>query len=251
MRKILYFLLSAIFLAAGSAAFGADFWENKPYETWSQKECNKLLTDSPWVEDFTKVAEGIQLSAGASDDGQQFSIKYQFQFRSALPVRQAIVRQMQLAQKYDTLAPEQKQQFDQSAKAFLSADFSDAVVIYVTYQSNSQSKTMELHKHWQTQTMDLLKNNVFLRNPRGEQMALAKFIAPQGAERSFQFIFPRQKDGKPFITPEDKSLQLEFSYPVVVKPGGSESDPNDKLGDGRGFLEFKPKKMLFKGNLTY
>ncbi len=85
-----------------------------------------MLTDSPWVEDLTLVAEGIQLSAGASDDGQQFSIKYQVQFRSALPVRQAMVRQMQLAQKYDTLGPEQKQQFDQSAKSFLSADFSDA-----------------------------------------------------------------------------------------------------------------------------
>jgi hypothetical protein len=251
MRKVLYFVLSAIFLAAGSAAFGADFWESKPYDTWSQKECSKLLTDSPWVEDFTKVAEGLQLSTGASDDGQQFSIQYQFQFRSALPVRQAMVRQMQLAQKYDTLGPEQKQQFDQSAKSFLSADFSDVVVVYVTYKSNSQSKTMEIHKHWQTQTMDLLKNNVFLRNSRGEQVALAKFIAPQGAERSFQFIFPREINGKPFIAFEDKSLQLQFSYPIIVKPGGSESNPNDKLGDGNGFLEFKPKKMIFQGNIAY
>ena len=99
--------------------------------------------------------------------------------------------------------------------------------------------------------MDLLKNTVFLRNSKGEQVALAKFIAPQGAERSFQFIFPRQINGKPFITPEDKSLQLEFSYPVIVKPGGSENNPNDKLGNGKGFLEFKPKKMVFQGNLAY
>ena len=141
MRKILYFALSAIFLAAGSAAFGADFWENKQYDKWSQKECNKLLTDSPWVEDFTLIAEGIQQSTSASDDGQQFSIKYQIQFRSALPVRQALVRQMQIAQKYDTLGPEQKQQFDQSAKSFLSADFSDAVIVYVTYKSNSQDQS--------------------------------------------------------------------------------------------------------------
>ena len=53
MRKILYFALSAIFLAASSAAFGADFWENKPYDKWSQKECSKLLEDSPWAQDFT------------------------------------------------------------------------------------------------------------------------------------------------------------------------------------------------------
>jgi hypothetical protein len=240
MRKVLYFALSAIFLAAGSAAFGADFWENKPYDTWSQKECNKLLTDSPWAsDDLTLIAEGIN-QATTGDDGLQLTLKYQVQFRSALPVRQAVVRQMQLAQKYDTLAPEQKQQFDQSANTFLSADFSDVVVVYVTYQLNSQDKSRQIDRHWQTQTMDLLKNTVFLRNPRGEQVALAKFIAPQGAERSFQFIFPREIDGKPFITHEDKSLQLEFSYPVI-----------SGLGNGRGFLEFKPKKMIFQGNVAY
>ena len=239
MRKVFYFVLSAIFLAAGSAAFGADFWENKTYDTWSQKECNKLLTDSPWVEDLPLIAEGISQST-TGDDGQQLTINYQIQFRSALPVRQAVVRQMQLAQKYDTLAPEQKQQFDQSAKSFLSADFSDVVVVYVTYRCSSQDKSRQIDRHWQSQTMDLLKNTVFLRNSKGEQVALTKYIAPQGAERSFQFIFPREINGKPFITHEDKSLQLEFSYPVI---GG--------VGNGRGFLEFKPKKMIFQGNVAY
>lgn len=61
MRKVLYFALSAIFLAAGSAAFGADFGENKPYDTWSQKECNKLLEGSPWVEDLTLIGGTLSL----------------------------------------------------------------------------------------------------------------------------------------------------------------------------------------------
>ena len=42
MRKIPYFALPAIFLAASSTAFGADFWENKQYDKWSQKECAKI-----------------------------------------------------------------------------------------------------------------------------------------------------------------------------------------------------------------
>ena len=189
---------------------------------------------------------GLQQSAQASDDGRQFQIKYQMQFRSALPVRQALVRQMQIAQKYDSLGPEQKQQFDKGAKAFLDANFSDAVVVYVTYETNSQAKAMELARHWQSQSTDLLKNNVFLRNSRGEQVPLAQFNPPQGSERSFQFIFPRQVNGKPLASPEDKSLMLEFTYPVVDIPGGY-----GKLGDGRGFMEFKPKKMVFQGELVY
>jgi hypothetical protein len=250
MRKVICFALSAIFLAAISAAFGADFWENKQYDKWSQRECSKLLENSPWAQAFSLIDPGIQRSTKTSDDGQQFQIKYQIQFRSALPVRQALVRQMQIAQKYDSLKPEQQQQFDQSAKDFLSS-IPNAVLLYVTYETNSQTKNMELFNYWKAQTTELLKNTVFLRNSKGDQVPLAQFILSQGGEHSFQFIFPRQINGKPFIGPEDKSLTLEFSYPVVVKPGGSESNPNDKIGDGRGFMEFKPKKMLFQGNLTY
>ena len=245
MRKIFCFALPVIFLAAGLAV-GADFWENKQYDKWSQKECIKMLQNSPWSQDFTLLDSSLQQSTKSSDDGQQFYIKYQMQFRSALPVRQALVRQMQIAQKYDSLAPEQKQQFDQSANAFLSSQFADAVVLYMTYETNSQTKDMELARYWQTQTTDLLKNSVFLRNSRGDQVALAQFNVNQGGERSFQFIFPRQVNGKPLVSPEDKSLMLEFTYPVVDIPGGY-----GKLGDGRGFMEFKPKKMVFQGELVY
>ena len=157
---------------------------------------------------------------------------------------------MQIAQKYDSLKPEQQQQFDQSAKDFLSS-IPNAVILYVTYETNFQTKAMELFNYWKSQTTDLLKNTVFLRNSKGDQVPLAQFIVPQGGEHSFQLIFPRQINGKPFIGPEDKSLTLEFSYPVVVKPGGNKGNPNDEMGNGKGFMEFKPKKMLFQGNLAY
>ncbi len=246
MKKALCFAFSAIFLAAGAAAFGADFWENKQYDKWSQKECNKLLTNSPWAQDYTLINQGLQQSTQASDDGQQFQIKYQMQLRSALPIRQALVRQMQIAQKYDSLAAEQKQKFDQSAKAFLDSDFSEVVVVYVTYSVNSQTKGRELDSYWQTQTTDLLRNSVFLRNSRGDKLAIKQFNPPQGQERSFQFIFPREADGKELIGLDDKTLILEFTYPVITVPGGFGS-----LGDGRGYMEFKPKKMIFQGNFAY
>jgi hypothetical protein len=247
MRKILCFALSAIFLAALSAAFGGDFWENKQYDKWSQSECIKLLENSPWAQASTLIDPGLQRSTKTSDDGKQFQIKYQMQFRSALPVRQALVRQMQIAQKYDSLGPEQKQQFDQSAKAFLSSNSPDAVILYVTYETNNRTIAMQLAQYWQSQTTDLLKNKVFLRNSRGDRVDLAQFNPPKGAEPSFQFIFPRQANGKPLLGSEDKSLILEFTYPVVTIP----STFDEKLGDGSGFMEFKPKKMVFQGNLVY
>jgi hypothetical protein len=247
MRKTLCFALSAIFLAAGSVAFGADFWENKQYDIWSQKECSKLLQSSPWAQDLLLIDPGLNRSIKTSDDGQQFFIKYQMQFRSAPPIRQALVRQMQIAQKYDSLTAEQKQQFEKSANAFLSAELSDSVVLYVAYTTNSQTKARELDTYWKTQTTELLQNSVFLRNSRGDKVALKQFTVPQGGERSFQFIFPRQVNGKPLLSPEDKSLILEFAYPVVKIP----ETYNEELGNGRGYMEFKPAKMLFQGSLVY
>jgi len=69
-------------------------------------------------QDFTLTDSGLQQSTQASDDGQQFYIKYQMQFRSALPVRQAVVRQMQIAQKYDSLLPSRSSSSTRAQKSF-------------------------------------------------------------------------------------------------------------------------------------
>ena len=259
MKRMLCLSLPFLFLAT---LFAADFWEKKEYKQWSQKECAKLLEDSPWSKDFALMqtsvmgskqnqesstrgqsvdrTSGDSSSNATSDDGQQLFIKYRVQFRSALPVRQAIVRQMQIVQKYDGLSPDQRQQFDKGAEAFLAADFADAVVVYVTYSSNSRTNDMELARYWQSQTTELLKNYIFLSNSKGEKVALTRYVAAQGGERSFQFIFPRQVNGAPLIGPKDNSLKLEFTYPIV-----------NQMGNGRGFMEFKPEKMVVQGNLVY
>ena len=44
-------------LALAAAAFAGDIWKEKPYETWDQKEVQKILFDSPW-------AQQIQMGGG-------------------------------------------------------------------------------------------------------------------------------------------------------------------------------------------
>jgi hypothetical protein len=251
MRKVICFAVSVIFLSVSSVTFGADFWEKKEYKKWNKRECSKMLTDSPWARDFTQMDSQLQSSTRTSDDGQQFYVKYQAQFASALPIRQAQVRQMQLLQNYDSLESEQKKQMDQSAEAFLAKQFPDAVIVFVTYGTNSQTANMNLARYWQAQTTDLLKNKVFLRNAKGDRVDLVQFMAYQGAEQAFQFIFPRQtEDGEPLVKPDDKNLMLEFSYPPVAIPGTRRTIPDDGR-EGSAFLEFKPQKMVLDGNLTY
>jgi hypothetical protein len=241
LRRILGVFMPFLFLAGVSVSLGADFWEKKDYREWSQKECAKLLEDSPWSKQFTLTSVGVMDDSDrdASDAGQPY-IKYQVQLRSALPVRRAIVRQMQLAQKYDSLPPEQKQQFDKSAEAFLAASMDEAVIVYVSFTTNSQPNDLELARYWQSQTTEVLKNYVYLTPGKGDKVYLGRYATSQGGQREFQFIFPRQVDGKPILNSNDKSLKLEFTLPIV-----------GKMGDGRAFLEFKAEKMIFEGNIAY
>ncbi len=241
MKKMQSLSISFLFLAAVVAAPKGEFWEKKDYKQWSQKEVTQMLEKSPWAQQFTNQGVGIGgMDLDAMDAAQPY-IKYQVQFRSAQPIRQAIVRQMALNQKYDSLSSEQKQQFDTSAEAFLSADVSNLVVVYITYETNHSEYDRQLARHWQSQTFDLLKHYVYLSSNKGDKVQLANYSVDQGGGRSFQFIFPREVNGNPIVDPmKDKSLRLEFNYPVI-----------GNLGNGNAFMEFKLEKMIFAGNVAY
>jgi hypothetical protein len=237
MKKMCCLLLPLFFL---SSTFAADFWEKKEYKEWTQKECAKVLQDSPWAKkmELTNVSVMDNEANRTSTDGMQPYIRYWIQFRSALPVRQAMVRQNQILSKYETMPADQKQAFDKQAGALLSSFPEDSVVIFVQYETNDRNRDQELARFWQSQSTELLKTKVYLSGKKAK-IPIARFVAGQGAERWFQFIFPKEVDGKPAITLADKSIQLEFAYPAMG------------FGSGQAYQEFKLDKMIFNGNIAY
>jgi hypothetical protein len=240
MKKILCLSLPVVLLATAIAAVAADFWEKKEYKEWSQKDCAKLLQDSPWAKklELSDVQVMDNKSNRSSTDGMQPYIRYWIQFRSALPIRQAVVRQNQIASKYESLSAEQKQAFDKQAQAMLEGYPEGFVVVYIQYETNDRNRDQELARYWQSKSTELLKNEVYLSG-NDSKIPIARFIVGQGAERWFQFIFPKEVDGKPAITPQDKSIKLEFEYPAMG------------MGSGHAFQEFKTQKMIFNGNIAY
>jgi len=232
IRKIvLPMYLTILLLVLVPTILGQDYWKVKSYKEWSEKECREMLEHSPWSRDYTETDVVIM---GTSDstlsDSKQPYLKYQIQFRSAMPVRQAIIRKAQMDQKYDDLKPEQKKLFDQQAESFLAQDLSQMVIVYVTWATNMPTLNLELANDWKSQTTESLKNRVYLYGSKGDKVPLKQFVAPQGAERSFQFIFPRHYRGKEILGPEDKSLNLEF---VGI------------------YMEFKTDKMQINGKVEY
>ncbi|MGH9944428.1 MAG: hypothetical protein ACRD9R_18935 [Pyrinomonadaceae bacterium] len=261
-------LLLALALLSLAATQGGEFWQKKSYQKWSEQECRKLLANSPWAQSHTLSqtiiqplqSPGVSRPLGGATDNIENArspeplarddvgrarqsrpeLKYQAQFRSALPIRQAIVRLSQINAKYDDMTSEQKQAFDQNAEAFLAKTFPETLVLHVSYSSNVQVDDRELARHWQGQTTETLKNFVFLILPGGEKIPLSGYAVAQGAGREFQFIFPRQYEGRPLVRAQDKALQLEFPHPKI----------RDQK-ESRVLLSFKVEKMSMDGEPAY
>lgn len=97
----------------------ADFWESKPFMTWSPEELQKVLTDSPWSRNINVVLQTVGRAGGLGESegggggggggggsrgggggggrGGGFpasppQLKLTLSWRSALPMKQALVR---------------------------------------------------------------------------------------------------------------------------------------------------------------
>ena len=66
MRKLVG--TGGVWLLAWAALLAADFWEDTDFATWSDKDVEKMLTDSPWARRATMLMGG--LTAGADSTFQ-------------------------------------------------------------------------------------------------------------------------------------------------------------------------------------
>lgn len=243
MKRTVGFVL-ALFLAV--AAFGgSDFWADKPYSKWSAKDVRKLLSESPWGKTTTLRKPVIQQVhretgqfsslAGEGEGVPDPTVEYVVYLRTARPVREALVREAQLEEKYEGMDDAKKKAFDNKWGQFLAADVSDKVIVQVQYSSNTADIDRQLMNYWQTQTAATLQDHAVLIWPDGQRFAPVAFWAARGAGREFQLAFPRPKDGK-----EDGALAFEFSNPDVKIEGNS-----------RVYTKFPMKELKYGGKLTY
>ena len=114
MHRIL--LIGLVVIAASSARAAANFWDEKSFLTWSEKEVEEILTESPWAHTVTIALRGRPDGRGRGRGGgfgggadrlggrgggrrgpDGFNaapprLSLTISWRSALPVRQALVR---------------------------------------------------------------------------------------------------------------------------------------------------------------
>ena len=238
MKRTVTRVLVLLFLTA--AAKGADPWQSKPFQTWTAQECRRLLRDSPWARtyntQFTAMRPvnrlpGMGSLPGSGEGVSDLGVTYYVTFRSAIPVRQALVRQAQIEAKYNTLDDVQKKALDEKFKPLLDAAFSDKIVVHVVYGSNIAEWDRQLAYYWRSQTLATLKGTVYLSGPDGDRIEPGDYWVGAGDSRDLEFTFPRH----PEVAAQNPNKPLVFEFSA----------------GGRVYLRYATSLMKYGGAITY
>ena len=265
MKLRIFCVVLMIWLASATAA-DAQFWEQKEWKTWSKAECEKMLSDSPWTRPFqtTVYKEG---ASGMSSGTQGFQgenraeLGYTVQLRSALPIRQAVVRMAMIENKYDEMPEAKKKEFDERANEYLNQSFANRVVAHVIYRTNLQEIDRFLAQYWQQSDERVIPATGDLIGPRGDRIRPVRFLSQVGGAREFELIFPREVNGENLAKENDREFSIEMpDMPILVLRGlGFESRRQDLQAAERGaqkterrvLVHFDLRKMTFQNKLEY
>lgn len=233
-------LLAAVVLAAP-----AQVWEKKDYTQWSASDCRQVLENSPWGQKFTLAEERREAftpnpTRGA---GLESSVRLEYiaQLRSALPIRQAVVRQLQLENKYERMSEEEKRDLDRRAAIYLGMNFDKEIVIQVILRCNVEIHQRQLVDFWLPMTEKSIANQVYLINARGQRIAPAKYLPPTQGNPVLEFVFPRSGPGGEWIDPDDREFLLEM-------PGYNLST---RTAESRILFTFKLQNLRYQGQLSF
>lgn len=224
-------------VAAGVAGVlvAADFWEQKPYTEWSEKEVARVLEDSPWADKRLFRKEGpIQPSRGSrssqpninnssAPDASRPDLNairdYVVRFWSALPIRMAWGRRVLLQ---DSSQAEAVQQYVDSVP------FQGLIVVGLDCAQRSEIRKLE------QMTLESFGENTYLElKSQKKKIFPTEYVKPSEFSVGAVLVFPRTIDGQEI----DFSAEKEIRFRCEI----------DK--DIRLDQKFKIAKMMYKGKL--
>jgi hypothetical protein len=220
--------------------------KEKAWTDWSAKDTTKMLNDSPWGQTQLETTEATgSVSAisstsggrnvGVKDPSKENAgaitsyIKYYIRLLSAKPIRQAVVRRLQLEQ------PAAFEQQAEQLKAFTEATTGDYIVVAVAAEAKDKSMGAMAMKAFQLANMESLAGTTYLELKNGQRVPLMDFKQAVADGLGVKYVFPRTVQGQPLVKGEDEQLHFVSQVSKSVK------------------LEarFKLSEMTYSGKLEY
>ena len=217
--------------------------KDKAWSDWSKKDAEKVLNDSPWGQTQTDTdtsqmfysptylpgTSGVnQTRSREGATNQAVDVKFRVRFFSARPIRQALVRLIELQQKP---TPDVAQKLSN----FAEVKSADSIIVTVTFESNDQRYSGIVMQAFNSAATGTLKNNSYLERNDGKRLFLEEYVPPGKDGFGARFIFLRHLDGQTFITKDTGEVRFFAQYSNGIKI------------DRR----FKVADMIYKGGLEY
>ncbi len=228
----------AIMLGLSGPINAQQGWQSKPYQQWIKDDIIKIASDSPWAQvQQAKPATGEYVPT-------DYLPSVTIRLRSALPIRQALLRLKQLEAKYDKMSDKERSAFDAKMKGLLECPACGDNYVVTLGPPISQHQMKNGLGSLVNTNLSLLQNRVYLANERGERRELIHFVAPKHDEDEAVFYFSRFNDkGNPLLTLESKKLFFIFEA------------QNLHTGDGLGLIperfEFDVAKLVMNGKVEF
>ncbi|MDT4955226.1 MAG: hypothetical protein QOJ02_3364 [Acidobacteriota bacterium] len=206
-------------------------WTQKPFRQWTKEEAEKVLNDPPWAKKqelrisyagrSTAVAGAPTAAEGegglirteqntAALGGARAPVDFVFtlRLRSALPVRQALVRLKQIEARYDQMSEKDRAKFDEKLKGLLECPAcADNYVLTLSSKSKESPGADAVYSTFGGAKEADIKRYLVIINDRGERRELVHFVPPRVPGEEAVFFFPRLDDkGAPLLKPETKTL---------------------------------------------
>jgi hypothetical protein len=222
-------------------------WETKDWTQWTVEE-ETAVFEGPWHQ-FTHSDGNVSLNTryGTSAFGNDV------QLRSALPIRQALLRYLQLTDHYDTMKPDKKQAFDQAHAHDL--DPIDQVKVYIVNYSdeppplNPVATDRIFGPTPARQAALRLRNGTLVLPLQIYPVKYANTIINEFTNQ-YEYTFPRTVAGKPLYSVNDSFLIVELGAPLVLdKKTHLPKSPNF-VPSGKLYI-FKISDLMYKGKLEY
>ncbi len=199
----------------------------KPWTTWSEKDAQKILDDSPWGQtqidtDLSEMfysptsqsgggggamggrggaAPSTSTTGSGTDEGRDtrgaynraVALNLRIRFLTALPIRQAFARTILLRQQSPSAGLEKQ------LMEFVERDFGDWIVVAVNYDSTDQRLSGPALQMFGSATSGTLKNATYLETKDGRRNFLADYQPPSNDGLGAKFFFARTVEGESFI----------------------------------------------------
>ena len=221
-----YFLSIFLALSLLASPWAAVPYLGQPFMEWSMEHAVQILNDSPWArtESIARVIGGV--GSGVSGEKEIYYTFY-VRFLSARPIREAYTRVQLIQHGYDDLAAVEQQRFSDLIHKRVEIDFDQWIVVALSFRSNDPNEESRIRQYFQSQTTGTLKNNAFLSTANFAQVPMVNYFPPREEGVGAKFIFPREVDGVPLVTLDDRQITFELTrLPASATRGGG--------GGGRG-----------------